>query len=44
MEVIREKIIEKEKPVIVERVVNHPVPEIKEVEVIRQETVVVKEI
>lgn len=41
---VKEKIIEVEKPVIIEKIVNHAVPEIKEVEVIRQETFFVKEV
>jgi hypothetical protein len=42
VEVIRERIVEVEKPIIIEKIVNYPVPEIKEIEVVRQETIVVK--
>ncbi len=31
VEVLKEKIVEVEKPVIVEKIINHAVPEIKEV-------------
>lgn len=36
--------MEVEKPVIIEKIVNHAVPEIREIEVVKQETVVVKEV
>jgi hypothetical protein len=39
VEVVVERIVEVEKPVIVEKIVNHTVPEIREVEVIREKIV-----
>lgn len=39
-----EKIVEVEKPVIVEKIVNHTVPEIREVQVIKEKIVQVERI
>lgn len=39
-----EKIVEVEKPVFVEKIVNHTVPEIREVELIREKIVPVERV
>ena len=44
MKVIEEKIVEVERPSIVERVVNHTVPEIREIEVIKEKIVPVERV
>ena len=42
--VVEERIVEVEKPTIVERIVNHTVPEIREIEVIKEKIVPVERI
>ena len=42
--VVEEKIVEVEKPSIIEKIVNHTVPEIREIEVIKEKIVPVERI
>ena len=44
MTVIEEKIVEVEKPIIVEKIVNHTVPEIREIEVIKEKIIPIEKI